>query len=195
MILLKDRVYCPDHDHHSNMLEELGIKDDNPFPNFVKIEVIPFNGDVFEPTHKWNYRVDQDTLPEWYERKFDEVRVMNALKEWADNHILIGKNDFEIKTGSNYYIKNCKNVTAWENSTVTAWGNSTVTAWENSTVTARENSTVTARGNSTVKNTGSFFSKLYDKDTIILSDNATFKDVKTKTIYQSGDWKLVIVEQ
>ena len=32
------------------------------------------------------------------------------------------------------------------------------------------------------------------KETLILTENATFKDCQTKTIYQSGDWKLVSVE-
>ena len=32
------------------------------------------------------------------------------------------------------------------------------------------------------------------KDTLILAENATFKDCQTKTIYQSGDWKLVGAE-
>ena len=33
------------------------------------------------------------------------------------------------------------------------------------------------------------------KETLILAENATFKDCQTKTIYQSGDWKLVGVDE
>ena len=33
------------------------------------------------------------------------------------------------------------------------------------------------------------------KETLILAENATFKDCQTKTIYQSGNWKLVGVDE
>jgi hypothetical protein len=47
-ILLKDSVYMSfEHDHHTKMLEELGIKDDSAFPNFVRIEITPKDGDIF----------------------------------------------------------------------------------------------------------------------------------------------------
>ena len=37
VIVLKDRVYCPDHDSHQKMLEELGIEDttENAMRRFV----------------------------------------------------------------------------------------------------------------------------------------------------------------
>ena len=94
------------------------------------------------------------------------------------------------------------------------WENSTVQyMWENSTVQyMRENSTVqnmwdsatvqNMRGNSTVQNMcGSATvqiaenrSKGVSVETIILSQNATIKDCRTKTLYASADWKLSIKE-
>jgi len=51
-IVLKDRIYMPfKHDHHSQMLEELGIKDDSRFPNFVRVEITPKDGDI------WNHEM------------------------------------------------------------------------------------------------------------------------------------------
>lgn len=36
-------------------------------------------------------------------------------------------------------------------------------------------------------------SRWKNSGSVILCDNATFRDCKTKTIYQAGDWKLVSV--
>ena len=48
-IILKDRIFMPDYDSHSKMLEELGITDDyfNASKVFVRAELVPENGDVF----------------------------------------------------------------------------------------------------------------------------------------------------
>ena len=42
-IILKDRVYIPDHDHHTQMLDELKIKDtrENAERLFVRAELLP----------------------------------------------------------------------------------------------------------------------------------------------------------
>ena len=240
-IILKDRIFIPNFDSHSDMLEYLGIEDNylGASKKFVRAELSPVDGDVFTDIDGWEFVVDQDITPEWFSEDEYKPRMVEAVKEWAKTHIHIGVDGLKISSGENHYVKNCKNVvidnstvtawgnstvtawenstvtarenstvTAWENSTVTArenstvtaWGNSTVTAWGNSTVTARENSTVTARGNSTVTawenstvmNDDYYF--WYKQSTLILSDNATFKDKMGKVIYQSGDYKLITVE-
>ena len=200
-IILKDRIFMPDYDSHSEMLEELGIEDNylGASKKFVRAELSPTNNDVFSDIDSWYFNVDQDITPEWFSEEEYKPKMVEAVKEWAKDHIHIGVNGLKIASGANHYIKDCKDVairnstvTAWGNSTVTAWENSTVTAWENSTVTARENSTVTARENSTVTN--DTYWTWYKQDTLILADNATFKDKKGKVIYQSGNYKLISVE-
>jgi len=208
-IILKDRIFMPDYDSHSDMLRELGIEDDylGGSKKFVRAELSPKDGDVFSDIDGWELTVDQDIVPEWFSAEECKPKMVEAVKEWAKTHIHIGCDGLELIGGENHYIKDCKNVTV-KNSTVTAWENSTVTAWENSTVTACghstvtacghstvtawENSTVTARGHSTVKN-DSFWS-WHNKKALVLCENATFKDVVEKVIYQSGDYKLVTVE-
>ena len=208
-IILKDRIFMPDYDSHSDMLKELGIADDylGASKKFVRAELSPADDDVFSDIDGWSFKVDQDILPEWFSEEEYKPKMVEAVKEWAKEHIHVGVDGLKIAAGKNHFIKNCKNVevknstvTAWENSTVTARGNSTVKAWENSTVTARENSTVTARENSTVTARENstvktdYFCRWYKKDTLVLCDNATFKDAFEKVIYQSGDFKLVTVE-
>ena len=48
-IILKDRVFVPDYDSHTEMLEELGIADTqaNAERLFVRAELIPVTYDVF----------------------------------------------------------------------------------------------------------------------------------------------------
>ena len=198
-IILKDRVFIPDYDSHSEMLAELGIEDTkaNAERLFVRAELSPKGGDVFSDIDTWAFTVDQDIRPDWFVEEYEKGRMVEAVKAWAKDHIHIGVNGLKINSGSNHYIKDCKNVVinnstvkvygnstvgAYDNSTVEAWGNSTVKAWDNSTVKAYDNSTV-------VKTEYSAFNKSH----LILSNNATFKDCEAKIIYQSGDYKLVSV--
>ena len=176
-IILKDRIFMPDYDSHSDMLRELGIEDDylGGSKKFVRAELSPKDGDVFSDIDGWELTVDQDIVPEWFSAEECKPKMVEAVKEWAKTHIHIGCDGLELIGGENHYIKDCKNVTV-KNSTVTAW----------------ENSTVTARGHSTVKN-DSFWS-WHNKKALVLCENATFKDVVEKVIYQSGDYKLVTVE-
>lgn len=248
-IILKDRIFMPDYDSHSKMLEELGITDNylGASKKFVRAELLPGNGDVFSDIDGWVFNVDQDITPDWYSEDEYKPKMVEAVKEWAKTRIHIGVEDLKITAGENHYIKDCKNVSvdnstvtalgnstvtaygnstvkAWGNSTVTAYGNSKVTSWDNSKVTAYGNSTVTALGDSTVAALGDSTvtadgsstvtawgnSKVtawgnstvkndpiwswFEQSSLILCDNATFKDVKEKIIYQSGDYKLVSVE-
>ena len=256
-IILKDRVFIPDYDSHTDMLKELGIEDSrkNAETLFVRAELSPKNGDVFSDIGTWEFNVDQDIRPEWLVEPYEKERMVKAVKEWADKHILIGRKNEEISDGT-YYLKDCidikffdnstveacdnSTVKAYDNSTVRACGNSTVEACDNSTVEACDNSTVKAYdnstvracgnstveafGNSTVKACDNSTVKAYDnstvkacdnstveafgnstaiipnwssnkRDNIVLMQNSTLKDCKTKTIYQSGDWQFVKVEE
>ena len=202
-IILKDSVFVPDYNSHTNMLEELKIKDtrENAERLFVRAEFYP-KEDIFSDVNKWIYHVDQDILPEWYVEEVDKDRFIKAVKEWHKKHVLVGVNGITLSEGDTYYIKDCKNVVvkngstvkAYDNSTVYAYGNSTVEAFGNSTIKAFNDSAVEAFNDSTIKAFGNstvvivIFSN-NRKDNIKLSDNATLKDYKTKTIHQSGDWK------
>ena len=222
-LILKDRIYIGEGDSHTDMLEELKIKDNrkNAESLFVRAELYPANGDIFSDIDNWEFNVDQDIRPDWFVENYEKERFVKAVKEWANVHILIGKKNEKISQGT-YYLKNCVDITcnnstvkvcgnstveAWgnstvkacnnstveacDNSTVKAWDNSTVEAWNNSTVKACGNSTVEACDNSTVTLPQSSYNK---RENIIISENSTLKDCKTKTIYQSGDWKFVVVE-
>ena len=191
-IILKDRVFVPDYDSHTDMLEELGIEDTkaNAERLFIRAELYPANGDEFSDIDTWKFNVDQDILPDWYVKEYDKQRMIEAVKEWAKDRIHIGVDGLVISNGAGHRIKDCKNVFICGNATVEdIRGNTTVkNICDSATVKY-------IRGNATVK-------YICDNATIVtspvtkwnklseanLSGNATIKDRFTKTIYQSGNW-------
>ena len=215
-IILKDRIFMPDYDSHSDMLTELGIKDDylGASKKFVRAEFSPADGDVFSPVDGWVFKVDQDITPEWFSEEEYKPRMLEAVKEWAKTHIHIGITGLKIDSGSNHCIKDCKDVEVYGNATVNeVYGNATVKwVYGNATVnkvcgkaTVNEvygNATVNkVYGNATVKwvygnaaVVSSAYAEWNNAGSLILSDNSTFKDNYGKVIYQSGDYKLISVE-
>ena len=179
-IILKDRIFMPDYDSHSEMLEELKITDDyfNASKVFVRAELTPENGDAFSDIDGWKFSVDQDITPEWFDEKDCAERMRKAVKEWAKTHIFIGQNDLKISHGENIFIKDCKNVDICGNATVeNIYGKATVN-------NICDNATVIS----------SLYSKWNNSASLIISGNATFKDCYSRTIYQAGGWKFVEVK-
>ena len=178
-IILKDRVFIPDYDSHSDMLEELGIEDTrhNAEKLFIRAELSPENGDVFSNIDNWKFVVDQDILPDWYVKDYDKQRMIEAVKEWAKDRIHICVDNLKINSGSNHYIKGCKDVNICGSATVEYICNSATVE--------------TAKGFSIIRT--SPYSKFNNRDKLILLENATLKDCYEKKIYQSGDFKLVSV--
>ena len=119
-IILKNRVFVPEYDSHTEMLEELGIKDDylNASKTFVRVELSPTDGDVFSDIDTWKLKVDQDITPDWYDEDTYKPQIVEAVKEWAKNHLHIGVDNLNINTGINHYIKDCREVDIRGNATV-----------------------------------------------------------------------------
>ena len=179
-IILKDRIFMPDYDSHSKMLEELGITDDyiNASKVFVRAELSPADGDVFSNIDDWKLEVDQDITPEWFDEKDCAERMRKAVKEWANTHIFIGQNGLKISHGENIFIKDCEDVDICDNATVkNICGNATVkNIYDNATVIS------------------SPYTKWDNSAALIIAGNAAFKDCYSKTIYQAGGWKFVEVK-
>ena len=252
-IILKDRIFMPDYNSHSKMLEELGITDDyiNASKVFVRAELSPADGDIFSNIDSWKFSVDQDITPEWFDEKDCAERMRNTVKEWAKTHIFIRQNELKISHGENIFIKDCKNVDIYGNATVEnirdnatvenicdnatvksicdnatvknicdnatvnyIYGNVTVNyicgnatvkyICGNATVeNIRDNATVeNICDNATVKSIygnamviSSPYTKWSNSASLIISDNATFKDCYSKTIYRADGWEFVKVKR
>ena len=70
-IILKGKVVLAPkgNESHQALLESLGIEDNfqNAARRFVRVELIPPNGNKAAPIEQWKYNVDQDIVPGWYE--------------------------------------------------------------------------------------------------------------------------------
>lgn len=117
-ICLKDRVFVPDYDSHSNMLEELKIPDDmrHASETFVRVECSPADGDKGSDPMGWQIRVDQDILPDWFMPEIDYPRIREAIAAWCAKHVL-REGEHEVRDG--VWI-------ATGSATVEAWGSATV---------------------------------------------------------------------
>ena len=224
-IILKDRIFVPDYDSHTAMLNELKITDDylGASKKFVRVELSPTDNDVFSDIDSWELNVDQDITPDWFTEEEYKPKMVEAVKEWAKTHIHIGVNNLKIDSGENHYIKNCKDVVICGSATVKnicdsatveyIYGSATVeyicgsATVENICGSATvENICGSATvkniyGSATVKNIygsatviSSPYTKWKNADSLILADNATFKDNYGKVIYQSGNYKLLSVK-
>ncbi len=207
-IIMKDRVFVPDYDSHTDMLEELKIEDNekNASRLFVRAELTPRNNDVFSPVDSWEFRVDQDIIPDWFVREVEEQRMKEAVKLWAKAHIHIGVDGLVINEGEGHCIKDCKNVVIKGSATVkNICGSATVkNIYDSATVkNIYDSATVEYICDSaTVKNIcgsatviSSPFCDWKNKSKVILTDNATFKDNYSKVIWQSGNYELRTVER
>lgn len=100
------------NDSHSKLLESMGIEDNsmNAMKVFVRAELIPPNNDKTVNIKKWEYVVDQDIVPDWYEEdsKRYENEMRDAVADWMEKHFvtICGKSCVKIKEDDNgtYYM-------------------------------------------------------------------------------------------
>ena len=133
MLLLKDKVFCPNYDSHEDMINETGMEHGPMRENFVRVEITPPDDDLTVPIDKWKYKVDQDYLPEWYVEELDKPRCFDALKAWAVKHILVGQDVPEVKQGEFVVLVNC-NTGIVKGTVQKVWGGTVQKVWDGGTV-------------------------------------------------------------
>lgn len=100
------------NDSHSILLESMGIADTqvNAMKMFVRAELVPPNNDKTTDVKDWEYKVDQDIVPDWYENdpKRYEMEMRETVEEWVREHftVICGKSCVKIKEDENgvYYM-------------------------------------------------------------------------------------------
>ena len=215
IITKDDIIYDPQTDAHEDLIEKAGLDDTTSKPDFVRVEMNPKDGDIFNhDMDNWKFKIDQDLLPDWWTEDFiqsAEERAKQALQDVFGKIFFINVKNAVIKN-QRAFLKNSSvearensSVEARENSSVKAWGNSSVEArgnssvvasenssveaWENSSVVAWENSSVVAWENSSVEAWGNSSVVIPCSKAInikYVQDNATIKDL-------SGDKPKLIV--
>lgn len=133
-LVLKNRVFCPTHDSHQNMLEELGIEDNevNAGKTFVRVELIPpeaasdyFDDKYFTslqaPLSEWKLVVDQDILPDWWEPAIYRPAIEQEIQKWLNKYVLINQEEKTIVGNGHkdrYYLYNCKHISLIDTNSV-----------------------------------------------------------------------------
>ena len=100
-LITKEKTYYDlDSDSHEDLIKKAGVVDDGNSPDFVRVEMIPKDGNIFNHDIKnWVLKVDQDFRPKWFSEKFAEAEMKKAIKElWAERFVL-GRTIKEIKNG------------------------------------------------------------------------------------------------
>ena len=106
-IVLKNSIYMPlDENSHEVMIKDLKLKDVDGQIDFVRVEMIPIDGNYFNHNLKnWKLKVDQNQTPEWFDPKSTEIEMRKEIKIWFKKRfILNGMEIEEIKDGLWYII-------------------------------------------------------------------------------------------
>ena len=172
-ICLKDRVFVPDYDSHSKMLEELHIEDDFVHASkvFVRVELVPEDGDKTSDVDEWKLNVDQDVLPDWWDENDCLPRIKAAVKAWCDIHIL--RDGMHTVRDGIWYAWGNASVVAFDNASVKAYNSASVEAWGNASVVAHGNASVGAHGNASVVAYGNASVKAFDDASVEAFDEAS----------------------
>lgn len=100
------------NDSHSAMLKSMNIEDNssNAMRVFVRAELVPPKGDKTADISKWEYIVDQDIIPDWYDKDPEryETEMRETVSAWMKEHFetICGKSCVKIKEDGNgtYYM-------------------------------------------------------------------------------------------
>uniref|UniRef100_A0AAU8AZU2 Uncharacterized protein n=1 Tax=Dulem virus 35 TaxID=3145753 RepID=A0AAU8AZU2_9CAUD len=114
-IILKSKIVLAPgaNDSHGDLLNSLGIKDDyiNASKTFVRVELIPQDGEWWvspeEHPEKWNFIVDQDIAPDWFDKQEHEKDFRESVCAWWKVHVLVDQKIDELNSGY-YRLKRCK---------------------------------------------------------------------------------------
>ena len=114
-IILKSKIVVAqgDNDSHSDLLESLGIKDDymGASKTFVRAELVPKNNEWWvnpqESPDSWNFIVDQDITPDWFDKDEHEKLFREAVCSWWNEHVLVDKK-IDILSDGYYRLKRCE---------------------------------------------------------------------------------------
>jgi len=88
-IVTKNRVlWSKNSDSHEEIIEQNHLNDSTRGGDFVRVEITPKDFDFRLPIERWEYRVDQDTTPDWYDPREAEIAVRAELPAWYAVHFI-----------------------------------------------------------------------------------------------------------
>ena len=148
IIITKDRVFWSRScDSHEPIIAEFGLTDEvaNQI-TIIRVEITPPQDadgqpNFAAPLEQWQYRVDQDLLPKWYEKDpgKHEERARAALVDWHAAKVFLAGRHHDVTDGNCFLLGNSR---------ANLRGNSRADLWDNSSADLRDNSRADLRGNS-----------------------------------------------
>jgi hypothetical protein len=119
IITKKETLYDLDNDSHEDLIKKAGLKDTTDNPDFVRVEMVPKDGNVFNHDMKnWVLKIDQDFRPEWFSEKFAEAEMRKAVKVLWEERFVINREVKEVKTGRWFVGKGGTVQEVWDGGTV-----------------------------------------------------------------------------
>ena len=114
-IILKNKTVIAEgeNESHTDLLESLGIEDSyiGASKTFVRAELIPNNGEWWvspeEYPEDWCFVVDQDIVPEWFDKSEYERIFRESVCAWWKVHVLVDQK-IEALTSGYYRLKRCE---------------------------------------------------------------------------------------
>jgi hypothetical protein len=91
-------------DSHEDIIKKYNLNDKTTTPDFVRVELVPPNFNYSLPLKEWKFVVDQDYLPEWFNKEEAEKATRRELENWAQAKII--RNQFSTIEYKNYGNKN-----------------------------------------------------------------------------------------
>jgi len=189
-IVTKDSIlFNKNIDQHEELVRLAKLDDTTMNPDFVRVEITPIDKDVFNhDPNNWYFIVDQDLIPDWFDKAVAEERTRKALKEVLKEICFIDCKDVTIRDGraivKNSVVKvyNKSIVYAYTDSIVYAYTDSTVKACDNSVVKAYDCSIVKAYDNSIVHANDNTVINAYDDSCVCSYDDSIVKAHSDSTV-------------
>lgn len=155
-------LWSRDGDSHTQIRRGHGLPEATPYrpPDDVAVEIVPPHGDYRLPVDRWQFRVDQDAVPDWFDPREAEAAVRAVLPDWYAAHVLDDPDGVldEVREGQTRIVLAGTvrrvvggEVLAYDQSTVQTVVGGQVRAYDQSTVEAVIGGDVWAHGQSTVQ--------------------------------------------
>jgi len=172
MVVTKDQVFWSKlSDSHEDIIEEHKLHecDATHRVQICRVEITPPDGKFDAPPEEWQFKVDQDLLPEWWDREDAETRTRAALPVWIEAKVFT-TGEHKISKGTVYaygsatvsanysarvYANDFARVYAYDFTRIHAYGSAKVDAYGSARVSAYGSARVDAWGSATVEVWGS----------------------------------------
>ena len=119
-------------DSHSELVAKFKLDDTTTSPKFVRVELTPphYTVDAFKNPESWNFKTDQDLLPDWYDKNIAKNTTIEAVKEFIKDHVFFD-GSHEIKEGRAIFLGSSRAVLR---------GSSSAVLWESSSAELSDHS-------------------------------------------------------